>query len=141
MPALFIHGEDDDFIKQHHSHNICEVYKGPKNLLVVEGDHNDPRPPKCLLACQSFLKQHVNALEEWDLLQGRSIENPMYPPWYHKSVVGSSGFDDKTIGMTTQRQQEIKSNINQMFGHQGPSEKEDDVAGKDSVEIGLPASS
>jgi fermentation-respiration switch protein FrsA (DUF1100 family) len=133
IPALFIHGEDDDFIKQHHSHDICEEYKGPKNLLVVEGDHNDPRPLQCLVACTSFLKRHLHSLDEWDLLQGGTVDAPMYPPWYQKSINASSGFDEKTMGMTQERQQEIKSNITKMLG-QGASDEEDYAAEKDSVE-------
>jgi pimeloyl-ACP methyl ester carboxylesterase len=141
IPALFIHGEHDDFIKQHHSQDICEEYKGPKHLLVVEGDHNDPRPPTCISSCQSFLHRHLNVSEDWHLLDIKTLENPTYPPWFQKSVNNaSSGFDDKTMGMTQQRQQEIKSSITTMLGGQGTTAGEEEGTEKNSVEVELPLS-
>ncbi|KAA3480671.1 GTP_EFTU_D3 domain-containing protein/Abhydrolase_5 domain-containing protein [Gossypium australe] len=52
VPALFGHAIGDDFIRPHHSDRIFEAYmefstisyKGDKNIIKFEGDHNSPRP-------------------------------------------------------------------------------------------------
>jgi hypothetical protein len=64
----------------------------------------------------------------------------MYPPWFQKSVNASSGFDDKTMGMTQQRQQEIKSSIKTMLGGQETAAGEEEDTEKNSVEVELPLS-
>lgn len=44
IPALFATGEQDDFIKPHHTQTLYEAYAGDKNLIKFEGDHNSSRP-------------------------------------------------------------------------------------------------
>eukprot|EP01117_Protostelium_nocturnum_P005497 TRINITY_DN1989_c0_g1_i3.p1 TRINITY_DN1989_c0_g1~~TRINITY_DN1989_c0_g1_i3.p1 ORF type:complete len:181 (-),score=51.14 TRINITY_DN1989_c0_g1_i3:222-764(-) len=44
IPALFVHGKDDDFITPKHTKALYEKYKGDKNFIEVEGDHNSLRP-------------------------------------------------------------------------------------------------
>lgn len=44
IPALFAHGEGDDFIPPHHSQDIFDKYSGEKNIIFFEGDHNSARP-------------------------------------------------------------------------------------------------
>ena len=44
VPALFVAAEGDDFILPHHARDIHERYAGDKNLIIVDGDHNSPRP-------------------------------------------------------------------------------------------------
>ena len=44
IPALFVHGEQDDFIKPHHSERLYEAYAGDKNRIIVAGGHNSSRP-------------------------------------------------------------------------------------------------
>ena len=43
-PALFAHGTDDTFILPHHSEILHDAYAGDKNLIMIDGDHNSPRP-------------------------------------------------------------------------------------------------
>eukprot|EP00217_Crustomastix_stigmatica_P005665 CAMPEP_0183792478 /NCGR_PEP_ID=MMETSP0803_2-20130417/2602_1 /TAXON_ID=195967 /ORGANISM="Crustomastix stigmata, Strain CCMP3273" /LENGTH=414 /DNA_ID=CAMNT_0026036833 /DNA_START=219 /DNA_END=1463 /DNA_ORIENTATION=+ len=43
-PALFGHGNDDDFVRPHHSERIFAAYAGDKNIVRFEGGHNDHRP-------------------------------------------------------------------------------------------------
>mmetsp|Transcript_13030 Transcript_13030/g.31066 ORF Transcript_13030/g.31066 Transcript_13030/m.31066 type:complete len:571 (+) Transcript_13030:55-1767(+) len=43
IPALFIHGVDDDFISPHHSQRLHEAYTGDKELEMISGDHNTQR--------------------------------------------------------------------------------------------------
>ena len=141
MPALFIHGEQDDFIKQHHSEDICEVYSGPKNLLIVKGDHNDVRPTNCTNACRSFLQRHLQVLPEWDLLGGETVKRPLYPPWFQQSKArinnNSAGYDESKMGMTQERQQEIQSSIGTMLG-QGAQTKKEHQKEEQVVEVDLP---
>lgn len=44
IPAFFVHGKDDDFVKPHHTQKLYEEYSGDKNFKMVEGDHNASRP-------------------------------------------------------------------------------------------------
>ena len=44
IPALFIAANGDDFVPPHHTEKLHAAYKGDKNLVLVEGDHNSPRP-------------------------------------------------------------------------------------------------
>lgn len=43
IPALFLHGDKDDFIAPHHTQTLYQAYNGDKELEIVEGDHNSPR--------------------------------------------------------------------------------------------------
>jgi len=44
IPALFATGEQDNFIKPHHTDELFKAYAGDKNIIKFEGDHNSPRP-------------------------------------------------------------------------------------------------
>jgi len=44
IPALFVAGEDDDFIAPHHAQQIHDKYAGDRNFVKVAGDHNSSRP-------------------------------------------------------------------------------------------------
>ncbi|MCH99826.1 abhydrolase domain-containing protein, partial [Trifolium medium] len=44
IPALFGHGNDDEFVQPHHSDLIFESYAGDKNIIKFDGDHNSTRP-------------------------------------------------------------------------------------------------
>ena len=44
VPAFFCHGRDDTFVRVHHCKDLYKVYPGEKDILIVEGDHNDTRP-------------------------------------------------------------------------------------------------
>jgi len=36
-PILFIHGDQDDYVPYYMVHELHEVYKGDKELLIIEG--------------------------------------------------------------------------------------------------------
>eukprot|EP00931_Biecheleriopsis_adriatica_P029499 TRINITY_DN17507_c0_g2_i1.p1 TRINITY_DN17507_c0_g2~~TRINITY_DN17507_c0_g2_i1.p1 ORF type:complete len:596 (+),score=96.03 TRINITY_DN17507_c0_g2_i1:98-1885(+) len=55
IPALFLHGRDDDFIAPHHSQKLFEAYTGEKELEIVDGDHNTPRELSVVRKAVSFL--------------------------------------------------------------------------------------
>jgi len=44
IPVLFAHGISDEFILPHHTDSLYAKYAGDKNLIMLEGDHNSPRP-------------------------------------------------------------------------------------------------
>lgn len=44
IPALFAAGKEDTFIVPAHAQTLHEKYAGDKNLVLVDGDHNSPRP-------------------------------------------------------------------------------------------------
>ena len=45
VPALFIHGLQDQLVGPHHSQKLFDVYGGEKEFEMVNGGHNDTRPP------------------------------------------------------------------------------------------------
>lgn len=44
IPSYFIAATEDNFIMPHHTQQLYQKYAGDKNLNMVEGDHNSPRP-------------------------------------------------------------------------------------------------
>jgi pimeloyl-ACP methyl ester carboxylesterase len=164
IPALFVCGEHDDFIKNHHSEQICEKYAGKKSLLVVPGDHNDPRPQVMLDSAANFFKKYLEIPESWALPIPPSM-NLMSPPWYHgrlhfqahptrqsapvvnnKDAVSNkpsipakedTGFDSEKMGMTKERQQEVQSSIFKMLGQENDQkDQEKDLPLTETLESG-----
>lgn len=86
IPALFAHGEHDDFIKPHHSKKMQEVYvklrlypmyithlqfngcvcryAGDSNLILFDGDHNSERPSYFYDSVVIFLRQTLMVRDE-----------------------------------------------------------------------------
>jgi pimeloyl-ACP methyl ester carboxylesterase len=81
IPALFVAGEHDDFIKKHHSEELHAKYAGDKNLIIVEGDHNSPRPKFLFDSASIFLQSCMQIPHDWALSVPISM-NLMCPPWY-----------------------------------------------------------
>jgi len=81
IPALFVAGEHDDFIKKHHSEELHAKYAGDKNLIIVEGDHNSPRPKFMFDSASIFLQTCLQIPNDWALSVPPSM-NLMCPPWY-----------------------------------------------------------
>ena len=81
IPALFVAGEHDDFIKKHHAEEIYDKYAGDKNLIIVEGDHNSPRPKFMFDSASIFLQTCLQVPNAWTLPVPPSM-NLMCPPWY-----------------------------------------------------------
>lgn len=82
IPALFVAGEHDDFISKRHSEMIHERYAGDKNLIVVEGDHNSPRPKFMFDSASIFLQTCLQIPNTWALSIHPGM-NLMAPPWYY----------------------------------------------------------
>lgn len=142
IPALFVAGEHDDFIKKHHAEEIYEKYAGDKNLIVVEGDHNSPRPKFMFDSAAIFLQTCLQIPSNWALPVPPSM-NLMCPPWYFEmyhnrsmkqaqrrvskqssgrgmnaSEKDKNGFDEDDMGMTQERQREIQASLFKMLGQQ-----------------------
>eukprot|EP00934_Nitzschia_sp_Nitz4_P001152 Nitzschia sp. Nitz4//scaffold21_size171442//33732//35452//NITZ4_002150-RA/size171442-augustus-gene-0.179-mRNA-1//1//CDS//3329542378//1152//frame0 len=81
IPALFVAGEHDDFIKKHHAEALYDKYAGDKNLIIVEGDHNSPRPKFMFDSASIFLQTCLQVPNSWTLPVPPSM-NLMCPPWY-----------------------------------------------------------
>ena len=81
IPALFVAGEHDDFIKKHHSEELYAKYAGDKNLIIVDGDHNSPRPKFMFDSASIFLQTCLQIPNDWALSVPPSM-NLMCPPWY-----------------------------------------------------------
>ena len=67
IPALFVAGEHDDFIHKRHSEALHAKYAGDKNMIVVEGDHNSPRPKFMFDSASIFLQTCLQIPNSWAL--------------------------------------------------------------------------
>jgi hypothetical protein len=56
IPAMFCHGEQDDFIAPSHSQRLHGAYAGDKNLVMCGGGHNSRRPRFLVDSATIFLK-------------------------------------------------------------------------------------
>jgi len=162
IPALFVAGEHDDFIQKHHSEQIYERYAGDKNLIIVEGDHNSPRPKFMFDSVSIFLQTCLQIPNSWALPVHPGM-NLMAPPWYYPSTypqpraiksprkqtsvpLPDSEFNSKEMGMTQERQREIQASLFKMLGQ---ADGKGDVSGEsptgngvanpgESVAVGVP---
>jgi pimeloyl-ACP methyl ester carboxylesterase len=152
IPALFVAGEHDDFINKHHSEQIYARYAGDKNLIIVEGDHNSPRPKFMFDSVSIFLQTCLQIPNSWALPVHPGM-NLMAPPWYYpttypqprtiksprkpqqkqqeqrNSGADASGFNSNEMGMTQERQREIQASLFKMLGQADDVKKEEAPAG------------
>jgi pimeloyl-ACP methyl ester carboxylesterase len=146
IPALFVAGEHDDFIQKHHSEQIYARYAGDKNLIIVEGDHNSPRPKFMFDSVSIFLQTCLQIPNSWALPVHPGM-NLMAPPWFYpgtypqprtvksptrKQQPADSGFNSKEMGMTQERQREIQASLFKMLG-QADDKKDDGDASRRSA--------
>jgi len=144
IPALFVAGEHDDFIDKRHSEAIHARYAGDKNLIIVEGDHNSPRPKFMFDSASIFLQTCLQIPNSWALRVHPGM-NLMAPPWFFPGVVGGpvhgissprrnsgrrpraqngesrrpsapSPDTSEEMGMTLERQREIQNSLFRMLG-------------------------
>jgi pimeloyl-ACP methyl ester carboxylesterase len=133
IPALFVAGEHDDFINKRHSEMIHAVYAGDKNMIVVEGDHNSPRPKFMFDSVSIFLQTCLQIPNSWALATHPGM-NLMAPPWMFpgtrtsktrrptsaraSATAASTNQNNDEIGMTAERQREIQASLFKMLGQQ-----------------------
>lgn len=80
IPAMFVAGEHDDFINKRHSILIHERYAGDKNISIVDGDHNSPRPRYMLQSACLFLQSCMQLPASMELVVPLGC-NLLAPPW------------------------------------------------------------
>mmetsp|Transcript_26868 Transcript_26868/g.44916 ORF Transcript_26868/g.44916 Transcript_26868/m.44916 type:complete len:513 (-) Transcript_26868:358-1896(-) len=68
IPAMFVAAENDHFVSQQHSVLLHDKYGGDKNLVIVDGDHNTPRPRFLYDSIGIFLSSTLQIPEEWMLV-------------------------------------------------------------------------
>jgi pimeloyl-ACP methyl ester carboxylesterase len=132
IPALFVAGEHDDFINKRHSEEIHARYAGDKNMIVVEGDHNSPRPKFMFDSVSIFLQTCLQIPQSWALNTHPGM-NLMAPPWLYPGVsrpsaaarqrstsasANNQNGPPEEIGMTAERQREIQASLFKMLGQQ-----------------------
>lgn len=130
IPALFVAGEHDDFINKRHSERIHAAYAGDKNMIVVEGDHNSPRPKFMFDSVSIFLQTCLQIPQSWALATHPGM-NLMAPPWMfpgtrtgrsrktsHRNSSSTTGQSSDEMGMTAERQREIQASLFKMLGQQ-----------------------
>ena len=131
IPALFVAGQHDDFINKRHSEEIHAKYAGDKNMIVVEGDHNSPRPKFMFDSVSIFLQTCLQIPQSWALNTHPGM-NLMAPPWMYPGVArpsssappqrpsasASNQHNAEEMGMTAERQREIQASLFKMLGQQ-----------------------
>lgn len=162
IPALFVHGEHDDFIHKRHSEAVHARYAGDKNLIIVEGDHNSPRPKFMFDSVSIFLQTCLQIPNSWALktLPGMNL---MAPPWMYPGTPDAisdllsagpastrrgrpAAADDEGVamtaaveiseemGMTMERQKQIQASLFKMLG-QADDDDEDGVEDEDEAGV------
>ena len=65
LPTLFMCARHDDFVGMHHTKMIYEKYAGPKEIIMVDGDHNSLRNEQALTAAGVFLQRQLKIPPSW----------------------------------------------------------------------------
>jgi len=66
VPALFMHGLQDNFVLPRHSEKLYNNYAGSKEIMLFDGDHNNERTEKVLdrgvgFLCRAFRKMEIES--------------------------------------------------------------------------------
>mmetsp|Transcript_29391 Transcript_29391/g.80750 ORF Transcript_29391/g.80750 Transcript_29391/m.80750 type:complete len:593 (-) Transcript_29391:2828-4606(-) len=128
IPALFVAGEKDDFVRPHHSKDISEKYAGKNNLLIVPGTHSTARPTSVFDSAVHFLKQCLKlpstSVDMWQYSVPANVSS-VCPPWLspkpqsrtpEKPQVNAVHETEQDIGMTNDRQRKIEASLFKMLG-------------------------
>ncbi|KAJ8603024.1 hypothetical protein CTAYLR_001575 [Chrysophaeum taylorii] len=123
VPTLFVAAEQDDFIASHHSSMLHEKYAGDKNLVLVEGDHNSPRPRFLFDSAAIFLQTYMKVPPSWAIAGADAFNNGV-PPWIrtdsHGLNLADLGFEasdlDHHLGMTLDREARVQAALAGVFG-------------------------
>lgn len=82
VPALFCAVRGDSFISNAHSERLHAKYAGEKFYLLVEGDHNDVRPPSMLVFVRRFLQRYMQVPNAWTLDALKDSVFSSVVPWH-----------------------------------------------------------
>lgn len=129
VPTLFVAADSDDFIAPHHSRQLHDKYAGDKNLVLVEGDHNSPRPRFLFDSAAIFLQTYLNVPQS-SAVRGSDAFNSGVPPWIQNDAHGLNladlgleandiGLDPQaqSIGMTADREARVQATLASVFGY------------------------
>eukprot|EP00301_Raphidiophrys_heterophryoidea_P019903 c4725_g1_i1.p1 GENE.c4725_g1_i1~~c4725_g1_i1.p1 ORF type:complete len:515 (-),score=144.80 c4725_g1_i1:131-1675(-) len=87
IPALFAHGQDDDFIRPHHSTQIHDRYAGDKNMITFEGDHSSERPKFFFNSVGIFLQNCLHITPNIELEPALGAPESPSLPWDNFSAM------------------------------------------------------
>ena len=113
VPAFFCHGKDDNFVKVHHCKDLYSIYPGEKELVIVDGEHNDIRPNKLNERASEFFYNALkcrNIKEINDYYLGNKIllkdlisfksETPMDNTSHHNNKIEDKNVVHKNNGVS-----------------------------------------
>jgi alpha/beta superfamily hydrolase len=86
VPALFGHGDEDDFIASSHTIALQAAYAGDSNKVIFGGDHNSPRPPFFLSSVTIFFRNHLFVASDFG--EDNPLPNKMSTEEYFSAVGG-----------------------------------------------------
>lgn len=81
VPALFLVGEHDAFIRKQHSEDIVERYGGETSLLVFDGDHFSTRPDHVLQQVTRSIQSYLHLQPSDVLFDVPASLSRNEPPW------------------------------------------------------------
>ncbi|KAL3800601.1 hypothetical protein ACHAW5_001069 [Stephanodiscus triporus] len=90
IPAMFVAGDHDCFIDKQHSQRLHACYAGDKNIVIVDGDHNSPRPRYLLQSACLFLQSCMQLSPCAELVVPLGT-NLFLPPWLREEDGGPRG--------------------------------------------------
>mmetsp|Transcript_14316 Transcript_14316/g.23697 ORF Transcript_14316/g.23697 Transcript_14316/m.23697 type:complete len:462 (+) Transcript_14316:162-1547(+) len=149
IPALFVAGEEDEFVPPTHSQRIHDSYAGDKSLVLVAGDHNSARPGFFSHSAMIFLINTLQIPEHWMLNDGSDFTQGRMP-WSSRALMGGLMNDfgggeqaylnfmleenlaggcvdvDGGLGMTTERQENVRNALYSMLGDSGANQRLND---------------
>ena len=135
IPAMIVAGAHDDFIKKRHAEVIHARYAGDKNLVIVDGDHNSPRPRYMVQSAMLFLQSCMKVPASLELVVplGTSL---IAPPWLSpENLKGLSSFlkvgrrgDAGRLWLSVEDSRQDKKKQQHQRRLKPPSFNDDDIA-------------
>jgi len=112
IPALFLHGLQDNFVLPRHSEKLYNNYAGDKEIMMFDGDHNNERNEKVIdrgvgFLCRAFRKYELEYMVSQHLADVNSSlptqEGPHRIPHLPRPSSDRKALGDITNDEKTQR--------------------------------------
>jgi len=87
IPILFIHAINDNFISVENSKNLYNEYKGKKEIILFDGNHNSPRPIHIFQIVSLFIYENLD-------LKNLNLISEKYNKKVCKTIVINSNEED-----------------------------------------------
>jgi len=99
VPALFVHGQSDIFVRPHHSEELYDAYGGDKMRILVEGDHNSMRPQffldsAVIFFCNTLLNGQPQSQTESYTQSAEEIELLFHNPSHQDNHIEDEDHED-----------------------------------------------